>query len=184
MANWSANEYTVTLDVNGGTLPADASTTIDVTYDVQYTLPTPTKTGYTFLGWFSGSTQYESGAWSGLSDVTLTASWQANSYTVTYEDTNKQKTSITVTYKYNYSGLTDKTVTLTNGQKLKYPNTPIREGYVFTGWYTNSACTTKYTFSGNVTDDMILYLKPLIEGEYPVVYENSLPEIITLREIL
>ena len=36
----------------------------------------------------------------------------------------------------------------------------------------------------DVTDDMILYLKPLIEGEYPVVYENSLPEIITLREIL
>ncbi|MBQ3572136.1 MAG: InlB B-repeat-containing protein, partial [Clostridia bacterium] len=159
-AHWQANEYTVTLDVNGGTLPEDASTTIDVTYDVQYTLPTPTKTGYEFLGWFTSSdTEYESGTWQGLEDVSLTAKWQANEYEVTYEDTKGTYIPVSVTFNYNYSGSTNATLTLEDGQTLDYPTVPTRSGHAFAGWYTNSSCTTAYNFSGSITEDITLYAK-------------------------
>ena len=153
-ANWQANTYTVTFDANGGTV---APTSKDVVFDTNVTLPTPTRTGYTFGGWFVGTKQYTTGTWKKDSDVTLVAKWTANSYTVTYDDVSIQTNNITVTFDYNYSGSTPTTVTLTNGQKLNPPTNPTRSNYYFKGWFTNSSCTTAYTFSGTITEDMTLY---------------------------
>ena len=60
-ANWTANTFTVTANANGGTIPTTSGWTVasgskiatkTVTYDTTYgTLPTPTRTGYTFAGW-------------------------------------------------------------------------------------------------------------------------------------
>lgn len=60
-ANWTANTYTVTTNANGGTIPTTSGWTVasgsktatkTVTYDSKYgTLPTPTRTGYTFKAW-------------------------------------------------------------------------------------------------------------------------------------
>jgi uncharacterized repeat protein (TIGR02543 family) len=153
-SNWQANTYTVTFDANGGTV---TPTSNDVTFDTNVTLPTPTRTGYLFDGWFAGATQYTTGTWVTDTDVTLVAKWTANSYTVTYDDVAIKTNTITVTFDYNYSGYTATTVTLTNGQTLTYPTNPTRIGYVFTGWYTNSSCTSRYSFSGSITEDITLY---------------------------
>ena len=49
-AAWTANNYTLTLDANGGSV---SPTTKAVTYGNTYTdLPTPTRTGYSFRGWY------------------------------------------------------------------------------------------------------------------------------------
>lgn len=50
-----AKTYTVSFNINytGGTNPASQSVTYDSTYG---TLPTPTRTGYTFLGWYTAAT--------------------------------------------------------------------------------------------------------------------------------
>ena len=57
-ANYTPKTFSVTFNPNGGTTPTGSKT---VTYDSTYgTLPTPTYTGYEFLGWFtatSGGTQ-------------------------------------------------------------------------------------------------------------------------------
>jgi uncharacterized repeat protein (TIGR02543 family) len=37
------------------------------------------------------------------------------------------------------------------------PATPVREGYIFTGWYTDEACTTAYDFMTPVVEDTTLY---------------------------
>ena len=48
-AKWTENKVTVTFNANGGTVsPASNTVTLDFEYG---TLPTPTKTGYTFGGW-------------------------------------------------------------------------------------------------------------------------------------
>ena len=55
----TANTYTLTADANGGSIPSTNgwtgignTLTTSVVYDSMYgTLPTPGKTGYTFLGW-------------------------------------------------------------------------------------------------------------------------------------
>ena len=53
--------FTVTLDPNGGTLPWDASATITVQNGETYSLPTPSRTRYTFLGWYYGTEKIENG---------------------------------------------------------------------------------------------------------------------------
>lgn len=153
---WEVGGNTLTLDANGGTV---SSNSVAVIYDKAFTLPTPERTGYTFDGWFSGETKYVSGTWKELSDVTLVAKWTANSYDITYDDTAEVKANVVVTFDPNYSGSTATTTTLTNGQTLTYPTVPMRSGYAFVGWYSDSSCTTKYNFSGTITENITLYAK-------------------------
>ena len=78
-AIWTPITYTVTANANGGTIPATTGWTVasdsktatkTVTFDSTYeTLPTPTKTGYTFDGWAGknlfdkSATAYKTGAY-------------------------------------------------------------------------------------------------------------------------
>ena len=154
-AHWTANKYTVSFNANGGSM-SDSNSMV-VTYGSYATLPTPTRTGYTFNGWYNGSTRYTSSTWSTASNVSLTAQWTANTYNVYLNDT-KAQTNVVVTFDYNYSGAaSDYTVTVYNDSTLSYPSMPTRSGYVFTGWYLDEACTTKYNFSGTITNDMTVY---------------------------
>ena len=150
-AHWLAGANTVTLNPNGGTV---SSTSLAVTFDEYYTLPTPERTGYTFVGWYNGETLYESGIWSEDEDVTLVAAWKANEYTVTLDGTIAD---VVVTFDYNYEGSTATVSTLAKGQTLSRPTNPTRSDYVFTGWYTDSSCTSRYSFTGDITSDTTLY---------------------------
>ena len=53
-AVWDVSEYNITYNLNGGTNPAGAKTSYTIE-TADYTLPTPTKTGYTFGGWYTNS---------------------------------------------------------------------------------------------------------------------------------
>jgi uncharacterized repeat protein (TIGR02543 family) len=85
-ARWSANEYTVTFDAQDGEVePASKS----VTYDANYGgLPTPTKTGHTFQGWFTaatGGTEVTAETTvKTAEDHTLYAQWEISEYTITF----------------------------------------------------------------------------------------------------
>lgn len=47
---------------------------------------------------------------------------------------------------------------IAQGSRLPAPADPIRDGYTFTGWYQDSACTDPWEFDTMyVTDDLILY---------------------------
>ncbi len=66
------NFAVIGFDANGGTCKylsavAKKNTTI--------TLPTPTRSGYTFHGWYDGSTKVDSDSYEATKNVTLTASW-------------------------------------------------------------------------------------------------------------
>lgn len=89
IAHWTdKNHYEVTLEPNGGNLKADTINPIKV-YKGNHIgeLPTPTKSGYDFLGWYSDINDentkhtYETII---NSNVTLTAKWAADDYTVTF----------------------------------------------------------------------------------------------------
>ena len=51
-AKWTPIVYSIAYILDGGTLPSNAPTTYSIESPVK-TLPTPTKTGYSFMGWFS-----------------------------------------------------------------------------------------------------------------------------------
>jgi uncharacterized repeat protein (TIGR02543 family) len=109
------------------------------------------------MGWFSGNTEYTSGTWTELEDITLTASWTKNVYNVVLDDTLINRSSVNVVFDHNYSGSTPTTLTLANGNSFSAPDNPVRSGYVFAGWYTDSSCTVQYNFGGEITSDLTLY---------------------------
>lgn len=51
-AQWSAISYDITYNLNGGNLSGEKRS---YTVETDYTLPTPTRTGYTFDGWYTTS---------------------------------------------------------------------------------------------------------------------------------
>lgn len=134
-AIWVAASYNLYYDANGGSVSPSSKL---VTYNSTYgTLATPTRSGYTFNGWFtatSGGSQITSSTtYSTASDSTIYAQWTANTYTLTYNANGGlvSPASKTVTYNSTYGTLP----------------TPTRVGYTFNGWFTASTGGTQITSS-------------------------------------
>ena len=120
-ALWTANTYTVSFDANGGDVTPDSMT---VTYNGNYSgLPTLTRTGYTFNGWFTaaeGGQQVTASTKVQITaDQTLYAHWTVKSYTITF-NTNGGSEIAPITQDY--------------GTAITAPADPTRTGYTFTGW--------------------------------------------------
>lgn len=96
-ANWNATTYSISYNLNGGT----ADTIDNYNVESNITLPIPTKTGYTFIGWTG------TGLSSATKNVTITnsignrsytANWSKNYYTVNYYVNNTLWAQRTVAY--------------------------------------------------------------------------------------
>ncbi len=137
-AHWTANTYTVKFDANGGTVEPE---TMKVTYGCLYgELPTPTRKGYTFVGWFTkpnGGTQVKADAEvTTAADRTLHAHWTQNIHTVTIKD--------------DKDGKVIESQQIPEGGLAKKPaKEPVREGYTFVGWQANGAA---WDFDQNVVE--------------------------------
>ncbi len=124
-ASWSPNIYTVSLDAKGGSV---SKTTAKVTYGAGYTgIPTPSRSGYTFIGWSlkesGGTTISSSTVVNTASDHKLYAQWDANQYIINFRGNGS-----------GFSGA--KTVIF--GEAYGTLPTPERDYYDFAGWYTKS----------------------------------------------
>lgn len=145
-AGWKLITATITLNYGYD----DLTGTVKV--DVDSTLPEPdepVRNGYTFTGWFTDAqltTPYDfNSAVEG--NFTLYAGWEIRQYTVTYN--------------YNYEGApASATRQVTFGQSVEAPDDPVRSGYIFIGWYTQTeitANTEQYDFTLPVEGDLTLY---------------------------
>lgn len=119
-------------------------------------LPTPTKSGYTFVGWYTASSggSKVSNPYIPEKNITLYAHWSANSYRLSF-DANGCGTLgisfVTATIDKTYGDADD-------GDGL--PSIAIKAGKNFDGWYTSSSGGNKITNSTKVTassDNGILY---------------------------
>lgn len=156
-AEWTANQYTITFETNG----EYKLDNITVTYDQPYNLPSLTKVGHEFLGWYNGTNKVSSDSvWNIANDVTLTAKWNANEYTITLDPNGGQVSQVS------------KKVTYGEMYKLPVPTNDFGE---FKGWYYNEERITdengnsleKWTFVENIT-----------------VSTNWITEIYTLEDLL
>lgn len=149
-ANWSLNTYTISYTLNGGNISGQ-KTSYDVTTEA-FTLPTPTRTGYTFTGWtgtgLSSATKSVTVAKGSTGNRSYTANWSANGYTVSF-NYNKPTTDGAI----GNAGTTNKAVTFDSTYGTL--PAPTLNGYTFAGWYTAAtngtkvSDTTKYTTAGN-----------------------------------
>src|SRR5574344_159218 len=140
-AVWTANQYAVTLNNQSATTAG--TTSVTATYDAAMPTPLtlPTKTGYTFGGYYSGTngsgTLYYNAdgtsatTWNIAAATTLYAMWTIIPYTITYTlDGGTNASGNPTTYNVESN-----TITL---------SAPTKTGYTFTGW-TETDITTPTT---------------------------------------
>ena len=166
-AKWTAVDYTFTYNANSagsGSVPTETSKQITQTVTVKANTGSLVRSGYTFGGWNTqsngGGTTYLSGSLFtvGSSNVTLYAKWNANTYTVTYNNNggsgSAQRSGANVTSDSYTTGGTS--VTLPDAGTLT------RSGYTFGGWNTSAAGdgTNRLAAATYTTvSDVILYAK-------------------------
>ena len=96
-AKWQAIDYSIEYRLNNGTgtAPTEADQNVG---DVITMKPITgiTRTGYDFMGWSDGTTTYAVGATYtvGTTNVVLTAQWQIQTYTITYDVNNASGTQL------------------------------------------------------------------------------------------
>ena len=121
--------YTVTYNYESGTgSPVSATFTVGGT---PLTLPTPTRAGFVFAGWFTSLRRWHTGRrrWSVLHTDRVGDAVRALDYGSTY----------TVTYNYESGTGSPASATYTvGGSPLMLP-TPTRTGFTFAGWFTASS---------------------------------------------
>ena len=165
-AKWTAKTYNITYKDQGnatfsGTHGSGYPTTH--TYGTATTLVSPTKTGYTFGGWFTnsnctGTAITTLGATAYTADITLYAKWTAlPTYTVTFIDG-------TSTYDTR-SGYTGQSITVTDP-------TPC-DGFTFEGWSTQQYSSTNTGYPTIDYDGTV----PSSNTTYYAVYSVQKPTI-------
>ena len=190
-ARWGA---TVTFDGNGVSLPAEntsriihitganTSGTIAATPGVSMP-PNPTRTGYTFAGWFdtnaaTGGTQFTSTTLVSA-NRTVYARWLAD---------------VTASFIWNYPGSSTTpfaTISIPHGQSITsgatMPSDPIRVGYAFAGWSWDPAGVMPFEPTMNLYSNMFVYAQwtllpptittPVANESFTVMYDNAITAI-------
>ncbi len=162
-AHWVLVNYTVDIVLGDGTYEGEIPTSYTIESD-SFTLPRPTKRGYTFLGWiYEGVTEpvldvvIEKGS---TGDKRFTAKWAPVTYTITYQEMGDATHSNPATYTIESA-----TFTLA---------APTRAGFSFLGW----------TYEGVTEPVMTVVIEQGSMGElvfvahwgtqsYAVTYQNT-----------
>lgn len=156
-AHWSTSKYTINFDANGGTLTSISS--IDIAFGSPYgQLPTATRVGHRFLGWYTSPTDdgtlvLSSTIMNQESEHTLYAHWELMEYNISFA--------------YNDEGVTNfpssRILSVIYGNEIpalepeNYSEYPERTNYVFSHWELangDSVCAGDiYSFE----TDIVLY---------------------------
>ena len=155
-AHWTINQYTVKFDGNEGSDGADIKKDYDSALE---NLPTSTRAGYTFDGWYTektGGTKVETTTKVPAKDVTYYAHWTINQYTVKFDgNEGSDGTDITVDYDSELGPLPTST----------------REGYTFDGWYTEKTGGTKILPTTKMPLDGATYYAQWKTVDYTITYD-------------
>lgn len=141
-AKWIINQYTITFETNGGSLIDN----VTQDYNSGITKPNdPIKVGHTFAGWFVDSqltTPYIIDTMP-AENITLFASWQANTYTVNFilDDAN----SFILSGSYGQP-----VIDILDNRELT------KIGHAFAGWYTDATFESPLTESVLITEEEVI----------------------------
>ncbi len=173
-------QYVATFTLGDGeTLDVTSQT---MTYDAQYTLPVPQKTGYTFKGWYyeksydyiylSDGNGASSSVWTVAQDVELKADWSVNYYTVSIEKNYNGAGSVYGGGRRAY----DRDCTISVQTNL---------GYKFVGWYDGETLLTAenaYTFKMSTNDRSFAAKWEMNEEMQPFEFTSS-PTSCTITKL-
>ena len=162
-AQYTINQYTISFIENGGTIVSD----ITQDYGSLVNQPIdPTRTGYTFDGWYVDAAltiPYEFTTMPG-NNITLYAAWRITQYTITFDSNG---------------GTLVSSITGQEGTAITEPPEPTKPGYYFGGWYTdNTTFQNEYTFITMPPADLTLYARWLTSEELAQVIIDEIEQRI------
>ncbi len=147
----------LTFDSAGGT----SVTTQNLYYGDHGVQPTaPTRTGYTFTGWYTDAARTQLFDFANTTITTSTqlyAGWSINQYTVSFN---------------SGGGTAIANVPVNYGATISEPTPPTRTGYTFNGWYTNAGRTQLFNFTTAITANLQLYGE-WITNQYVVSFDSG-----------
>lgn len=156
--------YTVTFDALGGSHIAAIK---DIKQGKKITKPvSPSRKGYTFTGWFIDAKctkPFDFTKDTIKADMTLYAGWKKVEETITY---NVIFNTLGGNYIPNQS--------IEEGQKVLVPTVPSKEGYTFTGWYSDKECSQLWDFNAST-----IYADTVLYAGWQKVDENTNQTIIS-----
>ena len=187
-AKWEATEYTITYVLDGGALDGNQKTSYTVE-DADYVLPTPTKDGHNFLGWYEDGTKVTVLDTADAEDKTYYAKWYAEVATLDFaseidgdnvkiyiilEDIPSDITDIAAfTLKYKHP---DKQLTFVKGSSEFAGNFSASDGYI--SWFSDSKPITADDLSAkdNILATLEFTKKPTASGVE--TFEYTFTEIV------
>lgn len=145
-AKWEIITYNITYELNGGTISESYATTYTVKDSI--TLPTPTKDGYDFIGWYENATIFAEIPTGSTGNRQFTAAWAEQVYSITYN--------------WNEGTMPESYVTKFSGEVEVILPTPTKAGYNFGGWYASETFESYQKFETipvGFKQDLTLYAK-------------------------
>lgn len=164
-AKWEIINYTLSYVLNDDkSNPATNNNLTSYNVEDYPELLSPTRNGYTFLGWYSAQKvnnvfdeKYKVASLSGYAtNMTLYASWEIANYTITYKGLENYNIQIALASNYTLSGYTLPTLSI--------------DYYVFNGWYEYGT-EDKITSLGKTSPCRDIVLEPRVTPiEYKLNY--------------
>ena len=190
-AHWTANTYSIKYALGGGVTVKDKEYPTSGTYDTQFKVDEPIRTGYTFTGWslsncgtaanhfygsssastsFTGATltnkkgPYFKNLRATSGEVTFTAVWSANSYTIAFAMNNPNSVTTDIS--------SWDSVTVAYDANKQLTGTPTKTGYIFSHWNISGMDETS-----SVTGDIVTHYYGAATSSYESVTGTTLNNI-------
>ena len=153
-AKWTAIEYSIAYDLDGGICNEELTVKYSVESD-DIILPDLSKGGYKFVGWFMGEKKVEKIAKGSYGDLKISAKWSMATYTVEYvcDGNHDNPTELAVDEEY----------TLKDAEKT---------GYSFEGWHSDESLQTRVYTVISSGENVTLYAK-FAPVTYTIAYDYS-----------
>ena len=153
-AKWTAIEYSIAYDLDGGSCDEELTVKYSVESD-DIILPDLSKDGYKFVGWFIGEKKIEKIAKGSYGDLKISAKWSMETYTVEYvcDGNHDNPTELAVDEEY----------TLKDAEKT---------GYSFEGWHSDESLQTRVYTVISSGETVTLYAK-FAPVTYTIAYDYS-----------
>lgn len=135
------DSVTVTFDYRDGRAPVSSVMKIG---DSVSEPEAPVRSGYDFAGWFTDEALSKAATFGEVkASVTYYAAWTPHEFFLVRFD--------------SLGGSAVASLAAEKGKTVSTPEAPTREGYTFTGWFTDEACTKSFDFSTAIVENMTLY---------------------------
>lgn len=154
----------IDFETNGGT----EISSILVDKNTEFNIPETTKEGYEFVGWFTEETFENKFLGSADKNLKLYAKWE----------------EIPLEYIIEFKNVELENVKVKTGETLVRPENPVKEGFIFKGWFTDEELTLQYDFTLAVESDLVLYAKfdEEVIVEFTVEFKNVDVDSVKVKE--